>query len=171
MIECALFSLKRMLPLVKLIVVTQVVILLGGEFAISIRGKLYPYEGFKLFSVSVPNHCFNENPIVHVTRSSGDYVKGNYRTHFENFDGTGAHVAIYQSEDFLYKKRKGSFFVSDLRAYFWDGNKRELPPGKWVGVVQHTFKRPYYSDTIKQTQTFPFEVWPLSDTRCRTVEK
>jgi len=166
MLRSTSYAMRRAWPLLNAFLWLPFTIIFTAEVVKEANSMFNPFVGFRPISVSIPNHCTGENPIVHVTRISKERVIGSFLTKIEPAFGSGAGVCPFQSSDFEYRPRSDFFFASDMKSYFWQGQQCRIPPGKWIGEVQWTFKRPWHADTVISIHTFPFEVWPTTDKRC-----
>lgn len=159
------FAARRSAPLLRAAVYIPILMVFGGEVFKSLASEMQPFTGFRVVSVSVPNHCAGENPVVHVSRMLTQGAEGSYLARFDPLSG-GASAQAYQSTWFTYKPRRDFFFSTNLYTYFNGGAPFRLRPGTYVGEIQWRFRRPWRNDTTITVRTFPFSVWPDTDPRC-----
>ena len=162
------FALKRTFPLLRMAIWIPCALVLGGEIVRQVNDVRNPFKAFRIYMVSVPNHCTGENPIVHVTRASDGGHVGRYASRFDNVTENRAPQCTFESPKFEYKKRDDFFFVTNFNSYFQGSNGScSLPPGKWRGNLRWTFDRKWHSDAVVKFTTSEFEVWSKFDPRCQ----
>lgn len=167
MIESLSYAGRRLLPMLQWVMNIPVLLMVAALFCTHIMSVIDPFNGFRVYSVSVPNHCEGENPLIHVTRSSNAFIEGAYNAEFlSGRNGRSAPMCSSGEIRFPYKPRDDFLVSRGLREYFNTPQSCTLPPGVWRGSITWTFKPSWREESVVSIETFPFEVWPKSDARC-----
>lgn len=140
-----------------------------GEAVKQANDLVDPFTAFRVFSVSIPNHCEGENPTIHVLRTSDGGPRGAWVSWFENSERPQAPVCPFYSRTITYKAKSDFLVATRLYDYFGDTGCR-LPAGQWNGVLHWSFERPWHnSDEVEVATNAPFTVWPAASPRCKEV--
>jgi len=169
-IESLAYASRRVLPLLQWSLNIPLFMVVASLLYTQIMTVVDPFTGFRVFSVSIPNHCEGENPSIHITRTSKAFINGEYTAEFlSGRSGRSAPRCSSGKVTFPYKPRDDFFVRQTLREYFNTPTSCELPQGTWRGSINWSFKPPWREETIVSIETFPFEVWSKSDARCSHV--
>jgi len=145
------------------------VLVFSGEAIKQLNDAIDPFTGFKVFSISVPNHCVGENPPIHVLRTSTGFNRGAWFSWFERAGQNAAPLGPFFSRELAYKPKDDILLSMRLYDYFGDNGCR-LPAGRWDGFVNWSFSRPWHNEALVHGETkSSFEVWPTSSPRCKEV--